>query len=348
MQNKMPSTEEYRTLYDLMGKIKEIAPWDELEEVDLFAVQNPHTEEIGFISIMGSLGEHYSIVVYRGEEGLREFWNFQESEFETELTLQRIIEMPQLQASFEDRDYLFKEDHKTIKKLGLTFRGKSAWPMFRSYQPGFMPWFINSAEAQFLIMALEQTIEVSQRADEDPAILLPDDGNGYLLRKRTSKGGQFVWQDFVWHESALSNQIEFLSDMIAFEKLKSLPHKKMAVEMDVFMSHHSVMEKDGRPYYPYVLMLLETEKGLILGHKVIPPLPNLAAMWRKMPSIIADSLLKLSYLPMEIYVESEKLFSSLSHMQDYLNSSVSCIQKLFVASEARKSFLNFGKRQAKR
>jgi hypothetical protein len=340
---KQPSTEEWKRLYTLMSEVKEIGPWEWFEEDDIFAVQDPKTEEIGFVSIMGAIGEHYSIAVYRGEDGLRQFWDFQDSySEESDLAFQKLIEIPQIQASFEDREYLFNEDREIIKKLDLNFRGKGAWPMFRSYKPGFVPWFINSVEAQFLINVLEQTIDVSLRFYDDADILYPDNKEGYLLRKCIKKSDKVLWQDCIWHESQESpNQIEFISDMIAFEKLKSIPNRKVSLEIDIFMSPHAVHEKGEKPYYPYILILLETKNGMILGHKLIPPLPNLQAMWQKMPSILANILIKISFLPDQIYIASENLYQSLNHLNDYLNSSIKYVEDLVIAPEARKSFINF-------
>ncbi len=63
--------------------------------------------------------------------------------------------------SFEDRDLLSNEDRKQIKDLGLAFRGKNAWPVFRQYEPGYNPWFINDEECIFLTHALRQTLFVA-------------------------------------------------------------------------------------------------------------------------------------------------------------------------------------------
>ena len=41
--------------------------------------------------------------------------------------------------SFEDRDALQEEDLAVIRGLGLSFRGRQAWPLFRSYRPGYLP-----------------------------------------------------------------------------------------------------------------------------------------------------------------------------------------------------------------
>ncbi|MBN1561188.1 hypothetical protein JW998_13120, partial [candidate division KSB1 bacterium] len=109
MTQQAPSLAEWKKLYDLMIELKTLSPWQWLEEDDIFALQNPETDQLGFLSIMGSMGEHYSVSVYLGEEGLRKFCDFQQNDT-NEFSFQRLLEMPQLQASFENRDYLFPED----------------------------------------------------------------------------------------------------------------------------------------------------------------------------------------------------------------------------------------------
>ena len=78
----------------------------------------------------------------------------------------RLLEIPNLQASFENREVLEGEDRGIIRQLGLKFRGRNAWPMFRSYRPGFFPWLIDSHEAELLTCALEQVLVVAPRLGE--------------------------------------------------------------------------------------------------------------------------------------------------------------------------------------
>jgi hypothetical protein len=84
-------------LYQAAICVKEIAPWEWMSETDLFGVQNPETGEIGFVSVMGMLGEHYAVAVYLGPEGLYGFWRFQEMvPFDSP---EDLLGIPQLQVS---------------------------------------------------------------------------------------------------------------------------------------------------------------------------------------------------------------------------------------------------------
>ncbi len=138
---------EARELFDLSTQVKDLKPWRWMEETDLIGIENPETGEIGFISVMGSLGEHEAIALYLGAEGLYDFIDLHTDE---SATAHRALEIRHVQAAFSERKYLEKEDRNLIKQLGLKFKG-GAWPMFRSYRPGYLPWFVTLDEARFLI-----------------------------------------------------------------------------------------------------------------------------------------------------------------------------------------------------
>ena len=86
-----------------------------------------------------------------------------------------------MQLSFEDRESLEPQDRRILKEADLSFRGKNAWPLFRSYRPGFVPWFLESEEAETLRVALEQLLAVALRIRIDPAITRPADLLSYLM-----------------------------------------------------------------------------------------------------------------------------------------------------------------------
>jgi len=66
----LATAEESRVLYHLMAKVRALAPWTWMDETQLFGVQDPDTDEIGFVSLMGMAGEHFAVGVYRGARGL--------------------------------------------------------------------------------------------------------------------------------------------------------------------------------------------------------------------------------------------------------------------------------------
>src|SRR5215208_6086963 len=68
-----PGIREWRRLYESAVRIKEMSPWEWMTETDVFGVRSPETGELGFVSVMGLLGEHYAVSLYLGSEGIHGF-----------------------------------------------------------------------------------------------------------------------------------------------------------------------------------------------------------------------------------------------------------------------------------
>jgi hypothetical protein len=307
---KAPSLEESKKLYELAGRLKTLAPWEWMEESDLFGVQNPETGEIGFISVMGMAGEHFAVSVYQGPEGLYGFWDMEESgPFGNP---QEILEVPQLQVSFEDRDTLEKQDRDLIKKLGLKYRGAHAWPMFRSYRPGYLPWFVTSEEARFLAWAIEQTLEVAPRVKDNPNILFDEsdeEDEVYLVRVPREPEGVLYWEErMIRIPEPAAPEIPVVMEPGLVEKAAKLPLIKLNIEMDFFSVPAPVAEKGQRPFLPYMLMIADSRTGMILGADLKSPEPTLEAMWGKVPQGFVESCLESGSIPEQIIVRSDRLY----------------------------------------
>lgn len=159
--------------------------------------------------------------------------------------------------------------------------------MFRSYRPGFFPWFLEGEEARSLAEALEQLLDVAPRFGEDRALLAPDDQN-YLVCVSSQAGGTTVWEDEVIEvpppEPALI-RIEISPEEL--EDLERLPRSGHELEMDLFMLPLPIQEeKEARPMFPYMLLTVETGSGAVLGTELLEPTPSLRDMWGSVPRMV--------------------------------------------------------------
>jgi hypothetical protein len=309
-----PSPEEARELYRVAARVKELAPWEWMDESAVFGVQDPETGETGFVSVMGMAGEHFAVAVYLGAEGLYGILDFASAEVTT--TPEQLLDIPQLQASFENRDLLDKKDRDLIKKLGLKFRGAHAWPMFRSYGPGLMPWFVTAGEARLLTHALAQTLEVAPRVKDDPDILWAEDdedGETYLVRVPQRQGDGLAWEDRMVRVPPPERETvaATLPDAELLGQLKQLPRRALELEIDLRSLPTGVGERGERPYRPYMLMLADGKSGLIVGVELLKPEPSLAEMRGQVPTKLAQWLAQAGVVPGEISVRSELLLEML-------------------------------------
>jgi hypothetical protein len=336
----MDSTlEAWQRLYEVWNQFKQIAPWEWMNETNIFGVKDPDTGQLGFVSVMGALGEHYAIALYLGQEGLYGFLAMLQAG--PNIPPELILNVPQLQASFEDRDTLHERDRKLIKQLGLKFRGQQAWPMFRSYRPGFAPWFLEANELRFFTHALEQAREVVTRYGHNWAIL-PTQPLHYLVRVARPHKGTLIWEDqHMPVPPPQPAQIQLRWDTQAIASLKKLPRLGSKVEMDLFMLPSAIRDAGDRPYYAHNLLLVDRQSGFILGQDLLQPLPSLFEMFGQVPMYVVRQIARLGGLPKEIWVSSPLLRQLLPTLTDELGIKLKTADRLPMLDSARQELFRF-------
>jgi len=335
-----PSLDQWQRLYELMGKIRELAPWEFMYEHNIFGVRFPEKGAWGFVSVMGNLGEHFAIAVYMGKKGLEGFLNMQR--MGSRLAPDIVLQVPQLQAALEDREMITPEDRKIIKQLDLKFRGKNAWPQFRSYRPGCFPWYLEKEEAQILIHGLEQLMDVAPRFRTDPHILEPTEPDGKLV--------VHVLENGKWIERL--QEIKFRADpplqlrmnMDALHYLKSMDQQNATVEVDIQMMEDAVRDKEfDRPYFPFMLLLVEKQSRMILGVDLLSPLPSLEEMWEIVPLKVTEILTNY-LLPREIQTKDPLIALLLSPLEKEVGFKVNLVKRLPTIEHAKREFRKFTRR----
>ena len=184
------SKKVWKELYGAARVFKEAECWDWISEDDMFGVLNPENGEIGYCCVLGGLGEVFGLVVFLGSKGFKQYKALQSGEFGREDD-PAPYDQNCLQASFVDRKELSKPDLDVIKGLGLKFRGRNSWPQFRSFRPGYFPWYLTESEAKYLALTLGQATEVVLRFRDDPNMLSVATENHYLVRVPKQSGAQW-------------------------------------------------------------------------------------------------------------------------------------------------------------
>jgi hypothetical protein len=346
MKETTPTMSEWKALYQAALEFKEIEAWTWMYDSDIFGVQDPVSGEIGYCCIMGNLGEMFALALYLGSEGLESYMRIASepppdpSEAFEELILQKC-----LMASFANREELSKEDRQVIKRLGLKFRGRNAWPLFRSYRPAYYPWYLTADEARFLTLALQQAREVCLRFKDDPALFDPPQEELWFVRVTEETEEGLSWRD-AWLEPALLEEEELPDvpiDELRLVRLKKAAQPMEAVwEMDFFLSPTPVQDKqDERPHYPYQTLTVDHTSGFIFDTH----LASHETYLEEFPEQFLALAERLKRLPVEIWVKREDAYDLLEPITSRLGIDLYLVDELESLEEAQAAFRQFMERR---
>lgn len=256
------NTEEWLQLYETAKVFRKHEPWNDVYDTDLVIIEHPETKERAYCSVMGNAGEFYGLALYIGKEGLRSF----------DRIVNPFITIPHhqlqhvqncLMISFEAKYQLEEENADHINSLGLSFKGKKAWPEVKKFEPGYYPWlFLDKKEVGWLTIALEQV--PSAIRDYKKKKVKPNMEAGHFLGRVIEK------RDRQWFTTTLplpdldkKEEKDFpysFEDDLFVKKISNVKEKRGVLQVDSLFSPIPVKEEFmERPVFPYLLLVVDTD-----------------------------------------------------------------------------------------
>jgi hypothetical protein len=336
LQNLQPSFQEWENLYRTAIDFWRIQPWQWINDTDLFGVKNPEDGEIGYCCVVGALGEFLGLVVYLGTEGLESYLKIQGSESpeEDDLSTGKC-----LTASLEDRKTLQKPDLEVIKRLGLRFRGTKSWPLFRSYEPGYYPWYLNQRQVRFLTHALTQAADVTLRIKQSRVLLSGSEDGRYLVRVAEQNGPELQWRD-EWLAPASLEGTKCgvpVPDELRLQRIKKRDVRQAGIwEIDFSLVPMPIQEGH-RPFYPLCLLIVDQSSGFVLRSHLESKDLHGPEFQNQMLSAIEE----ISLLPQEIWVKRDEVFQLFEPLTSRLGLKMKRVKRLKEVELARRSMESY-------
>jgi hypothetical protein len=195
--------------------------------------------------------------------------------------------------------------------------------MFRSYRPGYMPWFVTAEEVRYLTYALSQILEVAPRVKDNPELLSADSdeaGETYLVRVARRQGDGLVWEDQMMRvpppEPA---RIPVALDLEVIDQLKELPQRPLGLEIDLFSLPAGIGDRGVRPARPYLLMIADGQSGMIIASEMLTIEDSLTEMHGRVPMLLATWLAEAGVVPAEISLRPGLLAGLFTPLANLLN-----------------------------
>ena len=95
---------------------------------------------------------------------------------------------------------------------------------------------------------------------------------------------------------------------------------------------------DPRPYLGYHLMLVESERGFIVGADMLVAKPSWDEMWFQLPVRVLEALLSSGILPVEIAVRRERLAYFMRGICEQLGIRLELVDRLPELDRAQRAF----------
>lgn len=340
-------------LYDLALQFRKTKLWLRLYDSQLFAVR--HSDgSIGYICIMGMMGEHLALAEYPGDAGMDAYRKMGVERDGMDIFDEHEAMMLQdcLMVSFQNksdlRDREVAEVNAYTASHSATLRGKKAFPQFERFSPHHFPWRLDDeTDQKHLQESLEAALEVSDRL-----ILTPPEELGFTegapversipLLEKTN--GAFVWGSIglgtAREEGFVSPEI---TDDISLAKLAKCKKRSGEWACDIFMhleamsdeseNGEDVVDPISAPYFPYVLLITETESGMVLGAQIAKELED--------TDVFVGSLVNLTLKlgkPTRILVSNKRTQAFLKHLAPVLGAELVKRKSIPALEEAKDGF----------
>lgn len=333
-------THVWRNLYEAALRFKELEPWKLLNDSQLFGVQDPVTRQRGYCCVLGALGEVFALCIYRGASGLEIYRRMQVQDFDSDgedfFAMQDC-----LMAEFSSRDQLRKPDLEVIKSLEYRFKGSHSWPQFRSYLPGYVPWYLTEQEAQFMTFALHSAVDLAPKIKERSLKLgsqqRPHRYLFYVPEPSTTTVEARLPFTIEWMPAEPPQRKDLLPytmNEVAEIRIRKMTLKAdSAWEADSFFLPSEIADRD-RPYFMRLVMLAHEKSGYIFDTDVIQPEVDASHALGK---IIVAAIEKYGLIPEEIHIRKRQAWDILKPFTDRLGIRLTLQENLRAIFEARTS-----------
>lgn len=261
-------------LFELAKRFYQEAFWEDYWDTDILALKLPERTEPVFMSILGKTEDNYGFLFYRDLEELRYYFELvkQDQLKDTEATLDWLLIQNGISLTYEDRLDLPTEDYQRVKKSGVSFRGRKAWPLFLDYEPGYYPDPLAEKEVPFMIELLEKFLQMAGNYRNQLDLYDTEENKESVFLRTYAEDGQYEDTMFVLPPNILQG--------LAAQKYTKKPVKVTDFELrrvDQLRIGSSIWElelnyiavpiegkEEERPRFSIMLMIIDAKSTEIL------------------------------------------------------------------------------------
>ena len=333
-----PTLDTMKRLYDRAARYSGFVPWEIFSDQQLVLIEDPVSKEICYCSIMGALGEVFSLHVYMGPQSYGFFKSMAAREQVTPgdfFSLLRGVSVEFVLAA-----EINAPDKELLSALGHPHRRGSRSPIFRAYRPGYQPWYVTQREATTLAECLEAAnalfAEIVKHEDlsywDEPDIypfMVPrnDPGRSYEIRKVHAP------------RPPVADPPPVEVDQARVRRLQGKDYSVRGIfEGDQFYIDAALGGKNERKACGHAALIVDAGSGLVLPPKVGDASHSAGNL---LADAVLDAIESAQFLPAELRVNNHDFKTLLEPLAQQLGITVRVVKSLPALQRAQKHLFQF-------
>lgn len=326
-----PPVDVWRDLYRLATTLARMEPWEWMPNGIGFALRmKPGSEATRVMAVM-KMPNRFPVITMLDD------WRcaYLLSRAGGDALFYDPVNISQTNVLFSPESILEPVDRSVMSALGIE-PAKEGNPFFRTLRDGHLPRPLSRAEAEEFRDALNQTLGIALRSEENPDMLDARRSGGILARVRDASG---AWSDIrvepppppppTLFQKPAENKIEALRGAT----------KNLGVLQAAMRLTKIVVSSAQTGQCPSYHFLMTAPDGHVFISALIVPGNGIMMMWRSIVDIFIDSCMKIGAFPSEIQVADPRLQAVLHPLTELVHFRLTRVEKLEAVDRVAESAL---------
>lgn len=336
--------EQFRSIYTSAIILARLAPWDWMDDTQVFGVEDPLTGIIGWCVVLGGSEQVFGLNVFMGDRGYSHLMEIMAGGMSTNPNL--AVEMDALVLHYNDKKETSDEEALAFRDAASAKRlmvgGRRRWPWARRFEPWRYPRAVTEEECRFLSEVVGQVYDVARRLAAKPDMKLSCRDGRLLVRVRHGRDGD-AWIDS-WESPGIwvRSTVEASPDADRLQGILGQSKRSTDIwEVDTFPLSALVQEA-GAIYYPRAVLVMNKTSRMILHAGVLKPEER---NWNPVMDTILESMERNGSVPSVLRVRNADLYSILKPLRATLGIRVRQVDSMpLMDSAARELSASIGVR----
>ncbi|OLB29892.1 MAG: hypothetical protein AUH13_14410 [Acidobacteria bacterium 13_2_20CM_58_27] len=327
-----------KRLFEKAAELMAIRPWQFLEDQDLILLKSPLSDETCYCSVMGALGQVFSLHAYVGGESYLYFRKMAAGE---PISIGEFYgSLRGVYVEFVGLSQLTPPDRELARVFGHPLKRGLKAPIFRAMRPGYQPWYLTEDEGNVLAECLEAVIALCESIARNGAPDYWNQPDVYPFLAPTQRGQERLGYDIEMRKITAplaTTPAPARLDQNRIEQIRRRNYPiRGAFEAEHFYAGGTVGKRDERKAIVRLALVADADSGLVFPPEAGMPERATSEM---LATAVLSAIETARFLPREVRISHLQWEACLESLARELGFAVRMVKRLPAAEEAKESLL---------